>query len=1040
MLTTLTLLLLTAGEPGLLGYWPLNGAAADASGQGHDAAGTAAWETGRVGQALRDGAVLTVPDHADLRLAPGLVLDCWVYFAQRPTACEVLLLKDQEYQLRVNPPGEGGRFAFFVYLEGWEPRVTGPVPEPGKWHHVVARWTGSETMLEVDGKRSVAPRGGVALPTTNPLQLGRLAGRLDEVRLLNPTLVTERTLRALPAEPAVAQTKFGGKAGWDGWSGLLGARARATAGRLSADLPDGGAVVSGPLAVPLTGRRTVSLELGPGQGQALLSWVTDQGAGSAGVRLWPDGRTSHVTPAEHPTWNGTLRRLAISFPGQARTITMTALELAAEPRGTPFCYVRNLAPGRAVLRSGREEQLIAAVRSLGATAATPRATLRVPAGVELLDPATQNLPDLPAGSTTPLRWRLRAARPVTGTATVELAYGGAAPATKAALLKFDAPLAGPPATYVPAPKPVPSDFLTLMHYCPLWKEGTHYGWQRIEPWPERRPAIGYYDEGTPVVADWHIKYALEHAIQGFIYCWYRADKSPQIKHQLGHAIHDGLLKARYVDRFKFSIMWENGCAEGCSGRDDLLNNLLPYWMENYFKHPSYVKIDNKPLLYIWVPGNVSRDLGKPAEVRATFEAMRAACRRAGFDGLWIVGCVGSADRATLERMRDEGWDASSAYGLVGPTSKPPGYDIEGVQTSDATESVPRQEDLWRGKRAVGAIPDIIDVMQGWDPRPWHGPRTSSYLAGATPASFEVACRAALTMLRQTPGNGLDKRVVVFDNWCEFGEGHYLEPTVGWGFQYLDVIRRVFGKPAPPPDHIVPEDVGLPAPEQVYLARRELLGGWDERPRVVSGDQIALWTFDREDASLARDAGSAGFHGLKQDFVTGPGHRGAGFVCRGGSVTVAPHPLLQPTDGLTISLWCRAEQPGQQDRWMLNCVGDASTGYRLGLGDGRLTFQVPKTSWSHGLAAPAPLPLGQWVHVAATYDGQTMRLFQDGREVAHLERGGPLQPSTAALTIGNYGAGHPRAFFQGTLDEVQLRNRALTPAEIAAEATVAVAAP
>ena len=32
-----------------------------------------------------------------------------------------------------------------------------------------------------------------------------------------------------------------------------------------------------------------------------------------------------------------------------------------------------------------------------------------------------------------------------------------------------------------------------------------------------------------------------------------------------------------------------------------MDNVLPFWIENYFTHPSYLKIDGKPVLYIWVP-------------------------------------------------------------------------------------------------------------------------------------------------------------------------------------------------------------------------------------------------------------------------------------------------------------------------------------------------------------------------------------------------------------------------------------------------------
>ena len=46
------------------------------------------------------------------------------------------------------------------------------------------------------------------------------------------------------------------------------------------------------------------------------------------------------------------------------------------------------------------------------------------------------------------------------------------------------------ASAAPRPQPAKTDYISLMHYCALWKEGTHWGWKRIEPYPERRPAIG----------------------------------------------------------------------------------------------------------------------------------------------------------------------------------------------------------------------------------------------------------------------------------------------------------------------------------------------------------------------------------------------------------------------------------------------------------------------------------------------------------------------------------------------------------------------
>ena len=1029
-----------AATAGLVGYWPFESSLADASGTGRNADGEAPrFAPGKQGMALApNGQAVTLPDAPELQLAPGFRIDCWVYWDKKPEGYEEIVKKDTEYMLRVDSQGEGGRFAFFAYLDGWEPRVRGPAPEPGQWYHVVAQWTGNEAILEVNGVKATSAHAGIPAPTENPVRLGGITGRLDELRLFNPMALCSRHMAALaaavPAAERLTQTHFGSADGWQGWQALGGATLAVSGGQMSGKLDAPYAWLVNPkLNVEVTRCRYVCVDLdAAGCEQATLSFITDRGASQMSFPLWGGTRTSIVDLSSCPQWGGILKSLALALPGdKTGAMVVDNVWIAGQPAGRPFVYLRSLAPGRAALRAGREEQVLAVVRSLGAPATNVRVRLIAPPGLTLLDDAARTIVRMDRDTTEPAQWRVQAQKPMDAEVTAELTADGFAPVTTALQLRFTAPLDLPKADYVPEPKPAPSKYLTLMHYCQLWKEGTHYGWGKIEPWPERRPAIGWYDEGTPEVADWHIKMAVEHGVQGFIYCWYRAGLSAEIRQSIGHALHDGMLKARYLDRFKFIIMWENGCASGCKDRDDLLNNLMPYWMTNYFKNPSYMKIDNKPVLFIWVPGNVSRDLGAPDKVREAFELMRAACRKEGFDGLTIVGCVASADKGTLERMAAEGWDASSAYGIASPTDLPPARDIEGIRTTDHASSLLGQEKSWRGKKEIGALPDIVDVMMGWDPRPWHGSKTSSYLAGATPAHFKAACERAKALVDATPGKGLDKRLVVFDNWNEFGEGHFLEPCSGFGFGFLDAIKDVFCEGTPPCQDITPADVGLPYPERAYLKRREILGGLEDRQRQVLDNLVGWWRFEEDDADIARDSSACEFHGWKQDAGSAPGKSGKGLLCQGGSVTIGPNKLFWPDQGISVELWLKTDVPNQSDRWMVNTVGRASTGYRLGFGDGKVCWQIPKTAWSHGVTSPQPVALGTWTHVVATYDNQTLRLYIDGAETATLERGGPIAASGSGLCLGNFTGGHQGAFFQGVMDEVKLFDRALTAAEVAA---------
>ena len=78
--------------------------------------------------------------------------------------------------------------------------------------------------------------------------------------------------------------------------------------------------------------------------------------------------------------------------------------------------------------------------------------------------------------------------------------------------------------YVPEPQPVSSDYIVAAHYYAAWKKGAaglHNAFFDLHDYPERTPLAGYYDEENPAYTDWEIKWALEHGINCFIYCWYR---------------------------------------------------------------------------------------------------------------------------------------------------------------------------------------------------------------------------------------------------------------------------------------------------------------------------------------------------------------------------------------------------------------------------------------------------------------------------------------------------------------------------------------
>jgi hypothetical protein len=1023
------------------GRWEFSGNLADGSDSAHVAkAMKPTFAPLPEGQALGAGVQVDIPDAPDLRLSPGFEVSCRFRMDERPPGAQVLVTKDKEYLLRVDWTKEGGNLSFFVYAgDQWEPRARGPVVKVGEWYETRARWDGLESVLQV-GKDQIwtRARSGVAMPTDNPVQIGPFPGLIDRVEIRNPGYerrrLLEQAVEAPNPRPASATARYTDSKGWSEWSPLGKASKRLDASSLLAAFPDETSLLASPALAVEAGANPFLCIDAEAPMDGCRGEVQVYGSGGYGIipfSIPARGRTLILEGPQFEFWHGTIRRLALRFESGEQPVRLRRFLLSSQPEGRPFLRVRSFAPGRAKLRVGREETLVAVVNNLGADAEGVTAKLTVPQGIAILDGDTRTIEYLGREAIDLLTWRVRADREVNGEAKVVAMGTDDSRGEAACTVEFLPPVNLPRTGYVPQPMPATTDYINLMHYCALWKEGTHYGWGRIEPWPDRRPAIGWYDEGTPEVADWHIKYALDHGISGFIYCWYRSDFEPEIHQSLGHAIHEGLHNARYRDQFNYCIMWENGCAKGVKDADDLLQNLFPFWMENYFTNPSYLKIDNQPVLFVWRPEKVGPQLGGTENTRKAFDAMRAACRAKGFAGLRIIGCLDRANPELQKRLAAEGWDATSGYGLRPQGEATVGMDSEGVPYSDHAATLKLYRNEWEARRDAGSIPDIPNVMMGWDPRPWHGASTRGYRANPTPAAFEAACRDAKELVDAKPADAWERRLVVLDNWTEFGEGHYLEPVTGFGFDFVNTIKHVFcTKWAPEAlTDVVPADVGLAPPERRYQAVREAYGDqppW--RPRKITGDLVAYWDFDTAQGGKLADGSGNGF-GLATTSLQTVGGRGSKVLqCRDGAASHPTNAAFFPPKGITISLWCKPEMANQSDRWLVSTVRKGADGYRLGFSQGRPAWQVPKEKWSHSLVASDALPVDEWSHVVATFDDRTLRLYVNGKQVGTLERPGLIRVGGGDMNLGSYGG--DRACFVGQMDDVRIHNRPLSAEEIA----------
>lgn len=147
------------------------------------------------------------------------------------------------------------------------------------------------------------------------------------------------------------------------------------------------------------------------------------------------------------------------------------------------------------------------------------------------------------------------------------------------------------------------------------------------------------------------------------------------------------------------------------------------------------------------------------------------------------------------------------------------------------------------------------------------------------------------------------------------------------------------------------------------------------------------------------------------------------------VTVADSASLDLTTALTVSAWLYPTVISGTWRrilWKERPTGNFA--YNLTATDDVLKprFSIFTTT-SYTLKGPTALPINTWSHLTATYDGQQLRLYLNGAEVANTAATGIMPATTGTLRIG--GNAKTANYFKGMIDEVRIYTRALSVSEI-----------
>ena len=343
----------------------------------------------------------------------------------------------------------------------------------------------------------------------------------------------------------------------------------------------------------------------------------------------------------------------------------------------------------------------------------------------------------------------------------------------------------------------------------FWPEGIGE-WQSVKNsvqkfpghnWP-RKPLWGYVNEADQYVMEMEINAAADHGVNVFIYDWYWYDRRAFLE----NCLNDGYLKARNNDRVKFYLMWAN---HNVNNTWDIRNSHMQdniIWdgtvdrtefekianrlINKYFNHPSYYRIDDKPVFMIYDLANLIKGLGGAKATADALKWFREQAVKAGLPGLHLQltmwgelnfnfsGVDDGITATTSEMINMIGFDSMSHYQFVHFT------DID----REYNEIIKDVKKEWDRIDNNYAIPYFPHVSIGWDNNPRFKDLRPGIVKNNTPENIQKALEMAKEYVDSHPNQ---PPLVTINSWNEWTETSYLLPDDLYGYGYLQATKKVF---------------------------------------------------------------------------------------------------------------------------------------------------------------------------------------------------------------------------------------------------------
>lgn len=228
----------------------------------------------------------------------------------------------------------------------------------------------------------------------------------------------------------------------------------------------------------------------------------------------------------------------------------------------------------------------------------------------------------------------------------------------------------------------------------------------------------------------------------------------------------------------------------------------------------------------------------------------------------------------------------------------------------------------------------------------------------------------------------------------------------------------------------------------FLSRFDFLSAQGNGPKPSN-----IWLFDAKGVSSQRIADKAGWFSGKTIGVPSfkqmdthsfhEFHGTDGFLLKENATGAEPG---MPHENFSLATWVRIDE-GTANGGIIGCIqdnGNFEKGWVLGYDNDKFTFTLSSNGADDGdgkitvLRSKSSYQKGKWYHLAASYNGATMRIFINGKpEGDSNEQSKAINyASLAPFIIGRYRDDDEDFGLVGAIKEISLYQSALSPDQIA----------